>query len=233
MSMAHAAENNQARSGAAEGGPGTGFAWFGKVPSAGDFVSRRMPYTLQQFWDRWCASGMEAFKAGNPASGWEFWQGVPKWAFLLPVQPGIATGQFGVMAPSCDRVGRNFPFLVISPLAQGNAATLLPRAAALGLAWSDVIGEAQLGRQGIDVLDARLESALAEVLSSAPAIDDSDRTLPRGMNPVTAPWPDLANTFDPQGSESYWWSVPPASTGFRARTHVGPLSGMHFLALCR
>lgn len=209
-----------------------GFSWYGKIPSAGDFVSRRMPYALQQFWDRWCAAGMDALKAGNTLSGWEFWRGTPKWAFLLPAQPSVPFGQIGVLAPSCDRVGRNFPFLVTSPLMGDKAPLLLPRAARLGLAWCDVISQAQLGRQGIDELDARLEAALVETLTAESAIDDSDQTLPRGMNPSTTPWPNLANTFDAQGTESYWWSVPPTSTGFRARTHIGALNGMHFLELC-
>ena len=49
------------------------FAWFGKLPSAGDFVSRRMPYPLQQYWDQWCANGMEVLKDRNPVSGWALW----------------------------------------------------------------------------------------------------------------------------------------------------------------
>lgn len=212
--------------------PTADFAWFGKLPSAGDFVSRRMPYALQQFWDRWCAAGMELLKAGNQTVGWELWRNTPKWAFLLPAQPGVPVGQVGVLAPSCDRVGRNFPLLVSSPLALDQIAFLLPRVAPLVLAWSDVIEQVQVARQSVDVLDARLETALVETLAAAPASADTEATLPRGMNPATLPWPDLATTFDVQGSESYWWSVPPASTGFRARTHVGGLNAMHFLGLC-
>ncbi|MFZ4480429.1 MAG: type VI secretion system-associated protein TagF [Rhodoferax sp.] len=208
------------------------FAWYGKLPGAGDFVSRRMPYALQQFWDRWCAAGMELLKTGNPAVGWELWRNTPKWAFLLPAQPGVPVGQFGVWAPSCDRVGRNFPILVSSPLTTQWIDILLPRVATLVLAWSDVIGQVQVARQGADVLDARLESVLLEALAAEPEMDDTEKTLPRGMNPATLPWPDLAGTFDVQGGESYWWSVPPASSGFRARTHVGALTPMHFVALC-
>jgi type VI secretion system protein ImpM len=208
------------------------FAWFGKLPSAGDFVSRRMPYALQQFWDRWCAGGMELLKAGNQAVGWELWRNTPKWAFLLPAQPGVPVGQLGVLAPSCDRVGRNFPLLVSSALAVEHISVLLPRVAPLVLAWSDVIAQVQVARQSVDVLDGRLEAALVNVLAAQPVAADAEATLPRGMSPATLPWPDLATTFDVQGSESYWWSVPPASTGFRARTHVGGLNAMHFLGLC-
>ncbi len=208
------------------------FSWFGKMPSAGDFISRRMPYALQQYWDRWCADGMEALKAGNPAHGWELWQGVPQWAFLIPAQPGLPVAQFGVLAPSCDRVGRNFPFLVTLPVAAEKVASLLPRVAPLGLAWSEVIAQVQQDRQGIDALDARLGTALSDVLAAQPAVEDNETTLPHGMNPSSAPWPDLSSRFDVHGTDSYWWSVPPTSTGFRALTYAGALNGRHFLGLC-
>jgi len=215
----------------AAGAQGADYSWFGKFPSAGDFVSRRMPYALQQFWDRWCATGMDALKAGKPANGLEFWRSEPQWAFLLPAQPGFPLAQFGVLAPSFDRVGRIFPFLVILPLVTDQLALLLPRAGSLGLAWSEVIAQGQLTRQGIDALDAWLGAALGSVLAAESAADDGIRTLPRGINPASTPWPDLATTFDVQGCTSYWWSVPPASTGFRARTHAGALNGMHFVGL--
>jgi type VI secretion system protein ImpM len=154
------------------------------------------------------------------------------WAFLLPAQAGIPLSQLGVFAPSCDRVGRNFPFLVILPLPQSRIASLLPLAAGLALTWERVIAQAQASRQGIDDLDAALGAALAGVLNNPPSAEDSEKTLPRGMSPLTLPWTDLASTFDAQGRESFWWSVPPASTRFRARTHIGAPNGMLFLGLC-
>jgi type VI secretion system protein ImpM len=209
-----------------------GFAWYGKFPSAGDFISRRMPYPFQQYWDRWCAAGMEALIADHAASGWALWRSTPTWAFLLPAQPAVPLGQLGVLAPSCDRVGRNFPFLVTSSLMADNLALLLPRAAALGFAWGDVIAKAQVARQSIDLLDDQLATELAKVLASDLIGDDSENTMPRGANWSVLPWPDLATTFDIKGSESYWWSVPPVRTGFQARIHTGALNDMHFLGLC-
>ncbi len=209
-----------------------GFAWYGKLPSVGDFISRRMPYPLQQFWDHLCASGMESLKAGSNASGWDVWRGCPKWAFILPAQPGIPLSQIGVWAPSCDRVGRNFPFLVTLPLPNDRIGAFMPNAANLGLAWGEVIAQAQMARYGIDEVDARLQRALADVLMSPSSADDSERTLPQGMNPASLPWSDLSSTFDGEGSESFWWSVPPAMTRFRARAYSGSFNGMFFLGLC-
>jgi len=208
------------------------FAWYGKLPSAGDFISRRMPYALQQFWDRWCASGMEVLKERNPVGGWALWGNAPKWAFLLPMQPGIGMGQLGVLAPSCDRVGRNFPFLVITPVLAANASDILPRAGSIALAWCDVIREAQTARSPLDAIDYALAGVFATELAKEPPLQDAEVTLPPGVSPNTLPWPGLADSFDLRSTESFWWSVPPVSTGFRARSHVGPLNATHFCALC-
>ena len=154
-----------------------GFAYFGKLPGAGDFISRRMPYPLQQFWDRWCASGMEVLKERNPAPGWALWGNTPKWAFLLPVQSGVPIGQLGVLAPSCDRVGRNFPFLVTTAILDKNAMSLLPRAAPIALAWAHVVADAQSARMNIDAVDTALSSALVAELDKEPPAADGEVTL--------------------------------------------------------
>lgn len=208
------------------------FAWFGKLPSAGDFVSRRMPYAMQQFWDRWCAGGMEILKERNSTSGWALWGNMPKWAFLVPAQPGVPIGQLGVLSPSCDRVGRNFPFLVATALLEDNFNAVMPRAAAIALAWCKVISDAQNSRTGVDVVDSLLAGALQAEMAKAPPEQDAEVTLPPGVSPLSMPWPDLVDSFDIRGSESYWWSVPPASSGFRARSHAGPLTATQFFGLC-
>jgi type VI secretion system protein ImpM len=212
------------------------FAWFGKLPSAGDFVSRRMPYAVQQFWDHWCADGMDALKAASTATGLAVWGGTPKWAFVLPAQPGVPTGQLGVFAPSCDRVGRVFPFIVAVPLVPELQSMFLDRAALLGLAWGRVVTRAQEARLGLEAIDAALDAALAETLA-AELVDDEDdsATLPLGIDPgpSSLPWPELSLDFDLHGSQSYWWSVPPATTGFQTRMHRGPLKTVLFLDLCR
>lgn len=226
--------NPSVPAGGEEGGA-HGLAWFGKLPSAGDFVSRRMAYAVQQFWDRWCADGMDALKAGSNATGVAVWGTTPKWAFVLPAQPGVRIGQLGVFSPSCDRVGRVFPFIVSVPLIEGQQAALLERAGVLGPAWAQVVAKAQEERLGIDTVDASLLSVLAQTLAADPpkADDDDESTLPRGINPSTMPWPDLRYMFDLHGSQTYWWSVPIATTGFQSKVHAGSLKAIHFLDLCR
>jgi type VI secretion system protein ImpM len=207
------------------------FAWYGKLPSAGDFISRRMPYGLQQFWDAWLAAGMETLKERNPASGWAVWGAMPKWAFLLPCQAGVPIAQLGVLAPSCDRVGRVFPFLATTAVVADNVARVLPRAGSIGLAWASVIAEAQATRSLVETVDSHLAQALSTTLANAVPALDGDMTLPPGVSSSALPWPGLADQFDIGGTESYWWSVPPANTGFRAKTHHGPLNATQFCGL--
>lgn len=207
------------------------FAWYGKLPSAGDFISRRMPYGLQQFWDAWLAVGMESLKERRPVSGWAVWGNMPKWGFLLPSQPGVPIAQLGVLAPSCDRVGRVFPFLATTAVVADNAPLVLPRAGAISLAWSEVIADAQSSRRQVEEVDAKLAEALSATLAAVAPVPDGDVTLPQGVSPTSLPWPGLVDTFDIGGSESFWWSVPPAGTGFRAKTHLGPLNASQFCGL--
>ena len=89
-----------------------------------------------------------------------------------------------------------------------------------------------MSRSHIEALDAKLVDALAQQMAREVPEGEGDITLPPGVSPLTLPWPELARSFDLRGSDSYWWSVPPASTGFRARTHTGPLTSSHFGVLC-
>lgn len=208
------------------------FAWFGKLPSAGDFISRRMAYALQGFWDGWLGSGMQALKARNDESGWRVWGATPHWAFILPEQPAIPFAQFGVLAPSCDRVGRNFPFVLTMPFNDAISDQVLARSGTVALAWSEVIEGAIRNRLAVELVDRALAERLESGLAADVSQEDGDTTLRHGDSPRQLPWPGLSESFETSGAESYWWSVPPARTGFRAVTHVGSLSSSFFLALC-
>ncbi len=93
---------------------GTGF--YGKLPSLGDFVSRRLPTQLVQPWDQWLRACLAASQAQLGADWLDAYLTSPLWRFVL--SPGIAgqTGWAGVLMPSVDRVGRYFPLTLAAPL---------------------------------------------------------------------------------------------------------------------
>ena len=94
--------------------------WYGKLPTLGDFASRRLAVGFIEPWDDWLTHGIAAWRAEAP-DGWldEYLCG-PTWQFIL--MPGVVPGApgrsawAGVLMPSIDRVGRHFPLTVAQPL---------------------------------------------------------------------------------------------------------------------
>ena len=89
---------------------------YGKIPSLGDFVTRRLPRGFIAPWETWM---QEAIANGREQLG-DFWLEnyltSPLWRFAL--SPGICgeQGWAGVMMPSVDRVGRYYPFTLAARL---------------------------------------------------------------------------------------------------------------------
>jgi type VI secretion system protein ImpM len=82
--------------------------WYGKLPSLGDFASRRLPPEFIEGWDQWLARGLADWQAHEPDWLTHYLQG-PSWRFLIgPGLIGAATW-IGVLMPSVDQVGRYFP----------------------------------------------------------------------------------------------------------------------------
>lgn len=95
--------------------------FIGKVPSHGDFVTRRLTAEFKHAWDQWLEAGITVSReqlGGN-------WPGVfmnsPVWRFAL--SPGLCgKGAWaGVMLPSMDRVGRYFPLTLAAPVADSSS----------------------------------------------------------------------------------------------------------------
>jgi type VI secretion system protein ImpM len=101
--------------------------WHGKLPSLGDFASRRLDAAFIEPWDAWLAAGLLALREAQPESWLAAYLGSPSWRFLL--MPGVlpaAAGTrawAGVLMPSVDRVGRYFPLTLVQPLGAGPAST--------------------------------------------------------------------------------------------------------------
>lgn len=101
--------------------------WHGKLPSLGDFASRRLDAPFIEVWDGWLAAGLLALREAQPEHWLEAYLGSPSWRFLLmpEVLPGTAGEQAwaGVLMPSVDRVGRYFPLTLVQSLGAGPATT--------------------------------------------------------------------------------------------------------------
>lgn len=139
--------------------------WFGKLPSLGDFASRRLPDIFVRRWDRWLQRGLVTARSQLG----EAWQGTYLVAPILRfwLAPGVLGehGWAGLMMPSVDRVGRHFPLTIarpVEPLAEALAAR----------AWFRALDAA--ARQVLDVEFSvdDLERALGAVSAIEPQVPD-------------------------------------------------------------
>lgn len=86
-----------------------GGGFYGKLPSEGDFVTRRLPWEFTSVWDDWLQQGMQASREALGARWLELYLSAPIWRFQ--VAPGVCgpIGWRGLFFASVDRVGRYFP----------------------------------------------------------------------------------------------------------------------------
>ncbi len=97
----------------------------GKVPSRGDFVSRRLPPGFAAPWDEWLQRLIHASRARLGSDWLAAWLEAPVWHFALGAGVAGPARCYGVLIPSVDRVGRHFPFAILGLARPGGAA--LPR----------------------------------------------------------------------------------------------------------
>lgn len=167
--------------------PGTGL--YGKLPLRGDFVTRALPYALVDQINGWMVSGLDAAGAilGN---AWdEFYMTAPIWRFALPPGGFGPLGAAGILLPSVDASGRQFPLLALT------AADLPPPLlAAVAEPWyaatEDLLLTALAGTIEMD----RFDSLLATLPDPRPA-----SALSPPMRHALTRWPLLAE-------QGLWWT---------------------------
>ncbi len=154
--------------------------FYGKIPSEGDFVSRRLPWEFTSAWDDWLQQGMLASREALGARWLELYLSAPVWRFQLA--PGVCgpLAWRGVFFASVDRVGRYFPLTVAfsgSPSAQSPSLATLSSDDAAWLAIEDAALAGLEPTLGVDAFD-RLVEALAMPTLPAPAVA-ADAKRPR------------------------------------------------------
>ncbi|MCC6535878.1 MAG: type VI secretion system-associated protein TagF [Burkholderiales bacterium] len=162
----------------------TGF--YGKIPSQGDFVSRRLAQDFIQQWDDW----LQACLAHNRSAFGARWEGLyreaPVWRFLLAPGTCGASAWAGLVQPSVDRVGRYFPLTVAAEL-PSDIEVLDTMGAASG--WYERVEHAAAAAFDAEVqLDAfdRSLQALSFPAAALVRADAADDTLPLAERSVTA-----------------------------------------------
>ena len=147
--------------------------WYGKLPTLGDFASRRLPPLFVEPWDHWLAEGLASWRDSDP--DWlDAFLAAPTWRFALGagVPFDKSPGYAGVLMPSVDRVGRYFPLTVVRP--RGATEDQVPEAwlqALEGLAVAALHDDWNAER-----FDAELE-AIDQAADAGPDWPEAGRTL--------------------------------------------------------
>lgn len=156
------------------GAPG----WYGKLPSLGDFASRRLPPLFVEPWDHWLADGLASWRDSDP--DWlDAFLAAPTWRFALGADVPFmrSPGYAGVLMPSVDRVGRYFPLTVARP--RGRAEHQVPAA------WLQTLEGRAVAALHDDWDAERFDAELAAI-EPAEALDDAGPD-----------WPEAGRTL--------WW----------------------------
>jgi type VI secretion system ImpM family protein len=167
--------------------------FYGKLPSAGDFVGRGWSPGLRDGLDLLVRSGLGAF-ATEGKSLTEVMPQAP--ALALAVRPGAlaATGFAGVMVPSSDRVGREFALCV------GFETT----GAAADFGWLPASAVAVLHGLALRALDRVLSAD--DLVDALEGIDRADR-FSRGHEAQVVGGDDTLPRLDPSAA-LLWMPAP-------------------------
>jgi len=167
--------------------PGATVGFFGKLPSHGDFIERRVSGAFRDLWDDWMQRSIVESQQELGGRWLDYYLTSPIWRFYLCDGVAGAASYAGILLPSVDRVGRYFPLTVVVELPAGGAAAGFARAAT---AWFETIE--QLCAAALE--DPNLDFAAfdAALQASGERLDGLDRLPPPPAFPGSSPqwhWP--------------------------------------------
>lgn len=183
--------------------------WYGKLPSVGDFVSRRLPPDWIAAWDSWLAEGLARMRDAAPDTWLDDYLASPAWRFAL--MPGVVDEvlRVGVLMPSVDSVGRYFPLVIVSaPLAP-------PRTLATAhmlWQWTAAVEDLAINALQQDWTVDTLEAALLDLGAPRMAPDDSPS--------LTS---DFAATFSHLCADLTWQGLQACSVWFAPSGATAPM----------
>jgi len=174
----------------------------------------------------------------------------PTWNLLLPST--IAGGDkvvVGCMAPSVDRVGRRYPFVVAYALPASelltSTAVLMELPTLLNMTGHQLHSaiERSLPRSGMDDLwrsviaqwcsvfptvgeaSVAVASEILEILGGDADMDREDQRTRPVVRGTSYPWPDMAKSLRERDCPSFWWTHPAGGARLKAFSYESGLDG--------
>ena len=86
---------------------------YGKLPSHGDFLRRRVADAFVSVWDEWLQQSIAASRSALGEDWLDVYLTSPVWRFACDTGVCGPRAYAGLMAPSVDRVGRYFPLTLV------------------------------------------------------------------------------------------------------------------------
>ncbi len=136
--------------------------FFGKLPSHGDFISRRLPRPFVESWDQWLQGGISASREQLGSNWLDIFLVSPIWQFGLT--PGLCGDDAwaGVMMPSVDKVGRYFPLTLAAKLRPDQLPLLFDPACG----WFDALSQLAFSSLDYDFDLQNFDTSLERLLPS-------------------------------------------------------------------
>lgn len=152
---------------------------YGKLPCAGDFVTRSLPTAFVAPWDDWLQRSLVASRAKLGSRWTDLYLESPLWRFAMQSQVCGTQAWAGVLMPSVDRAGRYFPLTLAAPIAPGASTLLTVTAAEHWFAELERLALWALEPEAtLDAVEAHLaRQPLVQVPASTNACEDWDVAL--------------------------------------------------------
>ena len=169
---------------------GATVGFFGKLPSHGDFIERRVGSAFRDLWDEWMQRCIVESQQALAGRWLDCYLTSPMWRFYLC--DGVAgVGSYaGLLLPSVDRVGRYFPLTVVVELPVGLPAAEFATAAS---EWFEEIE--QLCADALQNPEFDLGVFDAALVASADKLSGVDRLQAAPMFPGNSSqwhWPTVS-----------------------------------------
>lgn len=153
------------------------FGYFGKIPAQGDFLRRGLSPGFVEPWDHWVQSLMLGAREALGAAWQASYFSAPIWRFALAPKLCGPSAIAGVLMPSVDRVGRQFPLTLAAEIEAPSAWAAYCTAAPAFPALEDIALSMLEDDADREHLDERLGRLCPGAVRVRPAVRRADGTL--------------------------------------------------------
>jgi type VI secretion system protein ImpM len=160
---------------------------YGKLPTHGDFLRRRVSDGFVGVWDGWLQDCLAASRDALAGQWLDVYLTSPVWRFACAAGACGPVPVAGVMVPSVDRVGRYFPLTLVASLPRDADLLALPTVAASFYERAEALAVDALAADHLDFHDFDAQvTALSAQLDALPvrpvALDSEADAILTGDN---------------------------------------------------